>query len=502
MNASRNRRGPRPHLIALGLIATGIATGVAPFTAAAQSWEVYSGLNPHREQLHGVADVQFCAGGGQVAAGTQTAPAGTPGFNNIVVERKNIANPVAGPWRYSYDSGRSEDGRGIVEYTDGSGFAVVGTLDTLATPVQTHLTISKVDCNGAMVWHRSYGTTAGKQIAWDILRAATGDPAFGTSAGDLIALGEYNTGSANFVRVVRTTSGGALIWMRDYSVPTAPTQLTGRGITEVETPSLADNLVVAGGFGNNAAIFQIDGNNGAFICGSQVPGLGVSRFNDITRHGASGSTIAPGFTAVGETRSAAGGLPQAYVASYRSTGCALQRQVEWGSPNESETAQAVTTTRATTFSTVPGGQLLIVGNLVGPYLGANSSDVWSHLMVPITLAPYTAGGYTGMRYGTQGAGLAGVEIVADVAESDKGAHFVGTTTSDWDGLGDPADGYSVRMGFSGMKTLCSVPWSAAVTALTPFSALTVTPTAVSPSTQFNPLPRAALPAALCCGIGP
>jgi hypothetical protein len=76
------------------------------------------------------------------------------------------------------------------------------------------------------------------------------------------------------------------------------------------------------------------------------------------------------------------------------------------------------------------------------------------------------------------------------------------TTSNWDGLADPADGYSVRMGFNGMRTLCSVPWSGAVTALTPFTTLVVSPTPISPSTQFNPLPPVALPAALCCGIGP
>lgn len=478
------------------------AFAAMPLSSVAQSWEVYSGLNPHREQLHGVADVQFCAGGGQVATGTQTVPPTVAGFSNIVIERKNAANPVAGPWRFSYDSGRSEEGRGIVEYADGTGFAIVGTMDALTTPVQTHLTISKVDCNGNMLWHRSYGTTAGKHIAWDIIRATTGDAAFGTAPGDLIALGEYNTGTTNFVRVVRVRSNGALIWMRDYSVPTALVQLTGRGIAEVETPSLADNLVVAGSYGNNAAIFQIDGNNGAFICGSQQPGQGLSRFNDIARHGASGTTIAPGFTAVGETRTASTALPQAYVASYRSTGCALQRQVHWGSPNESETAQAVTTTRATTFTTVPSGQLLIVGNIVGAYLGANSNDVWSHLMVPINLTPYIAGGYTGQRYGTQGAGLAGVETVADVAESSNGAHFVGATTSNWDGLNDPIDGYSVRMGASGMKTLCSVPWSGAITVLTPFSALSVTPTPISPSTALSPLPATPLPAALCCGIGP
>ena len=130
MNARRNHRGRRPLPTALSLI----AIALAPFAAAAQSWEVYSGLNPHREQLQGVADVQFCPGGGQVAAGTQTVPPGAAGFNNIVVERKNAANPVAGPWRFSYDSGRSEDGRGIVEYTDGSGFAVVGTLEDTFCP--------------------------------------------------------------------------------------------------------------------------------------------------------------------------------------------------------------------------------------------------------------------------------------------------------------------------------------------------------------------------------
>lgn len=494
--STRTRTSHSLSVFALAALAT------LPTAAFAQSWEVYSGLNPHREQLHGVADVQFCAGGGQVATGTQTVPPTVAGFNNIVVERKNAANPIAGPWRFSYDSGRSEEGRGIVEYTDGTGFAIVGTFDTLATPVQTHLTISKVDCNGNMVWHRSYGTTAGKHIAWDIIRASTGDGAFGTAAGDLIALGEYNTGTTNFVRVVRVRSNGALIWMRDYSVPVAILQLTGRGIAEVETPSLADNLVVAGGYGNNAAIFQIDGNNGAFICGSQLPGLGVSRFNDIARHGASGTTIAPGFTPVGETRTTTAALPQAFVASYRSTGCALQRQIHWGSPNESETAQAVTTTRATTFNTVPNGQLLIVGNIVGAYLGSNSNDVWSHLMVPIGLTAYTAGGYTGQRYGTQGVGLAGIETVADVAESSNGAHFVGATSSNWDGLNDPIDGYSVRMSFGGMRTLCSVPWSGAITLLTPNSTLAVSPIPVTPTLSLSPLPRAALPAALCCGIGP
>ncbi len=494
MNATRNDRGRRPHLMALSLI----AIGLAPFAASA-SWEVYSGLNPHQEQLRGVTDVQFCTGGGQAAVGTQRAPTGG-GFDNLIVERKIAATPVGAPsWGFSYDSGRSDRGDGIVEYTDGTGFAIVGTFDTLATPTQTHLTISKVDCNGNMLWRRSYGTTAGVNIAWDIIRANTGNPPL-TSAGDFIALGEYTVNGVPFVRVVRVDSNGNLRWMRDYNVP-AGTPFFGRGIAEVDTPSITDNLVVAGGIANSAAIFQIDGDNGNFICGSQLPGLGVSRFNDITRNITS-PVIAPSFTAVGETRTAAGALPQALVASYRSTGCALQRQIHWGSPNESETAQAVTTTRANTFNTVPVGQLLITGNVVGPFLGVNSSDVWTHLMVPIQLTAYTAGGYTGQRYGTQGVGLAGTETVVDVAEGSNGAHFVGATRSNWDGLNDLLDGYSVRMGFSGMKTLCSVPWSGPITALQPNTLLAVTPNPITPTVPLTPLPRSLLPADLCCGIGP
>ena len=495
-NAFKAGPGQRPAIYAI------LASALLSLSAQAQtSWEVHSGLNPHQERLQGVTDVRFCAGGGKASVGTQRVPAGTPGFDNIVVQRMDVANPVAGPWRFTYDSGRSDQGGGIVEYTDGSGFAIVGTLDTLATPAQTYLTISKVDCNGNMLWHRRYGAINGRNVSWDIIRATTGDPLFNTAAGDLIALGEYvdNTGAA-FVRVVRVDANGNQRWTRDYNVPNNVV-LTGRGIAEVDTPSLTDNLVVAGGVGSNAAIFQIDGNNGNFICGSQLPGLGVTRFNDITRNLTS-PTIAPSFTAVGETRASSTALPQAFVASYRSTGCALQRQVHWGSPNESETAQAVAVTRANTFNTVPAGQLLIAGNITGPFQGVNSSDVWTHLMVPIQLAAYTAGGYTGQRYGTQAAGLAGTETVADVAESGTGAYFVGATNSNWDTFNDPLDGYSVRMSVNGMRTLCSIGWSGVITALQPVTTLTVTPVQTAPPLTLNPLPRAQIPAGLCCGIGP
>lgn len=496
--STRTRTSHSLSVFALAVLAT------LPTAAFAQSWEVYSGLNPHREQLHGVADVQFCAGGGQVATGTQIVPPTVAGFNNIVVERKNAANPIAGPWRFSYDSGRSEEGRGIVEYTDGTGFAIVGTFDTLATPVQTHLTISKVDCNGNMVWHRGYSWTAGSNVSWDIIRASTGTPALNTNPGDLIALGEYTVNGLNYARIVRVKSQGQLIWTRDYGVA-AGLQLYSRGIAEVDTPSATDHLVVAGGLGNNATIFEVDGDNGTFVCGTQSPGLGVSRFNDITRHGGV-TSIAPGFTAVGETRAPAGGSSQAYVASY-TTGpaapCALTNQVQWGSSAANESAQAVTTTYGNTFTSVPVGSLLIAGNIVGPYsTNPNSADVWTHVMTPIALTPFSSPSYTtGQRFGTFMAGLSGGETVADVTESTNGGFFVGTTFSPWIS-GDLQHGYTTWMRAANTGTQCSVPWSAPVTTLTLSSAFVLPSTRFDPSVILPALPRSPINAAYCCNIGP
>lgn len=505
MNATRKNRGLRSRWIAAALI----AAGLAPSAVAAQSWELHSGLNPHREVLRGVVDVRYCPGGGMASAGAQEMPPGTPGGGNIVVERVYTATPSAPltppSWRYSYDSGFSEYGGGIVEYTDGSGFAVVASRVESTSPQVTRLTISKIDCNGNMVWHRGYGLTGGYNISWDIIRADSGTPALGTNPGDLIAVGEYTVNGFNYVRVVRAEKNlGNLIWTRDYSMP-AGVQSYGRGIAEVDTPSTTDHLIVAGGLGNNAAIFEVDGDNGAFVCGTQSPGLGISRFNDITRHG--GATgIAPGFTAVGDTR-APGAPSQAYIASYvtgPTAPCAIKKQIHWGVGTDNESAQAVTTTLGASFSGVPAGQLLIAGNVVGPYsTNPNSADVWTHVMTPNVLTPFVSSPLypSGQRYGTFLAGLSGAETVADVAESTGGGYFVGMTTSPWI-IGDPQQGYSTWMDFNGTKTGCSVPWKAPAITLATSSPFTLSDPRYDPSVWLHPLPRKPIKAEYCCNYSP
>lgn len=474
------------------------ALALWPALAAAQNWEVHSGLSPHRDRLRGAVDVRFCTGGGLAAAGTQTVPSTSPGFDNLLVQRLSANNPTVTFWRNSYDSGRTESGAGIAEFRDGTGFAVVGVRNPLSTPAQTFLTISKVDCNGNMVWHNGYGPTAGRNLAWDIIRTETGDAAFNTGAGDFVAVGEYILNGVQYVHVVRIRPNGAVSWMREYAAP-GGAALYGRGIAEVDSSGAGtDNLVIAGGVGANAAILQIDGNTGVPVCGQQLPGLGIARFNDVAAHGGVGN-IAPGFTAVGETSPPTGGSQQAFVASYRNLACTLQGQVEWGASTDNESAQSVATTGTGSFSTVPVGQLLIVGNVDGAFGGTTSRDVWSHLMVPIMLTPYTAGGYTGQRYGTNGIALAGTERSESVAMAASGAYLVGTTTSNWTGAGD-SQGYSVRMSVSGMKTQCSVPWTAPAVPLTPNAGLQVASTIVGPAVGFPALTPAPIKADFCCGI--
>lgn len=474
------------------------ALALWPTLVAAQNWEVHTGLSPHRDRLRGVVDVRFCTGGGQAASGTQTVPSTLPGFDNLLVQRLDANNPIVGFWRNSYDSGRTESGAGIAEFRDGTGFAVVGVRNPLTTPAQTFLTISKVDCNGNMIWHNGYGPSAGFNVAWDIIRTNTGDAAFNTGPGDFVAIGEYFVNGLQRVRVVRIRPSGAVSWIREYAAP-ANAPLSGRGIAEVDSIAVGtDNLVFAGGVGTSAAIVQIDGNTGLPVCGLQLPGLANALFNDVAAHGGLPG-IAPGFTAVGQTLGGAGGTQQAFVASFRNLGCALQRQVHWGATTDAESAQSVTTTTATSFTTVPAGQLLIVGNVDGPFGGTNSRDVWSHLMVPITLTPYTAGGYTGQRYGTNGVALAGTERVESVAIAASGAYLVGTTFSNWTGAGDP-QGYSVRMSVSNLKTQCSVPWAAPIAPLAQSSPLVVTSGLVQPPVNFPALIRAPINAGYCCGI--
>jgi hypothetical protein len=482
--------------IVCGLI---LLTTLSP-TALAISWERISGLSTQRESHRGVAAVQFCAGGGHIAVGSQIPITGSPPNAHLLAER---LDPNGNPgWRYTYDSGSAEQAAEVVEYTDGSGFAILGTIDPAGTPAISRLTISKIDCSGNMLWQRGYGPVAGVNAAWDLIRANTGD-GITTFPGDLIALGEFTpNGGSTRVLLLRIRSNGALIWMREYATPTA-LPLYGRGVAEVETPAIADDIVVAGGAGSRAAFFQVKGDNGAAVCGAQLPGLGYARFNDIARHGSGAGTVAPGFTLVGETQPAPFPPRQIFVASYRSSGCALQRQIQWGSSTDDETAQAVTTTRTGTFNSVAAGQLLIVGNVTGPYGSATASvDAWAHLMVPVGLTPYTAGGYIGQRYGTQRVGLSGAESALAVAEGATDAYIAGSSSSPWTGV-DPLHALTMRISFNFMKTQCSASWSAPTSVLSLTSALTTTSTVNGQVAGLIPPLRAPLTThAYCCGTGP
>ena len=158
---------------------------------------------------------------GYIAVGTHFAD----GLAQVYVVRTN--NNGSRAWEKYYDiqdDDNHDHGWGIVELSDGSGFAVTGHTfrDTRAEDVF----IMKIDCSGNVVWTETYGTEW-EEYGHDIIEAQTGDPTQNppTNSGDLVVAGwaDYEDANENHhmdAYMLRVTSAGVLIWNRVYD--TAP----------------------------------------------------------------------------------------------------------------------------------------------------------------------------------------------------------------------------------------------------------------------------------------
>ena len=217
--------------------------------------------------------------GGSISVGT-AAPAGVN--TNMLAERLNVSAGLI--FRFQYDSaGQPEQAAQVVEFRDGSGFAVVGSVGpTSITAPGSRFVITKIGCNGAPIWRFSYGDTTDYNTGWDILQTVSGDSAFSTQTSDLVALGKYYkpaTATAPAVhrtRIVRTRSNGTIIWARDYQTSIAG-DFELHAITELApvAPSLTGDLVAVGRIGSQTAVMQVNGNTGAVVCTASTRGLGV-----------------------------------------------------------------------------------------------------------------------------------------------------------------------------------------------------------------------------------
>lgn len=477
-----------------------------PSAAMASNWEMTSGLPSHREVHRGTKEIRTCSTtGGSLSVGT-ASPSGPN--TNMLAERLNISAGLV--FRFQYDSaGLPEQAAQVVEFRDGTGFAMVGSIDPTSTTAPTsRFVITKIGCNGAPIWRFAYGDTTDYNTAWDILQTVSGDSAFSTQPGDLVALGKYYkppTPTAPVIyrtRIVRTRSTGTLIWARDYQA-----SITGdfelHAITELApvAPSLTGDLVAVGRIGGQTAVMQVNGNTGAVVCTSRTNGLGVAQYHDVVAVRTTAGT--PEFLAVGETGAASTAQQQVYLSRFVPN-CLLRVHTHWGATGDREIGYGTDLTLATTYAGAPAGVMMLGGEVNGPYGGvALSQDAFMHLAHPQTLMPYvlpTGLPVIGKRYGTQGA-LA--EKAFTITAGNNGAYFGGSTSTNWLANGDPLHALTVHPDVSAFKTLCTVDWAPPATNLPLVSGtFGVTVTAKTMSQLALPTPISVTPQSPCCTIVP
>lgn len=477
-----------------------------PSAAMASNWEMTSGLPSHRDVHRGTKEVRTCASpGGSISVGTATPT----GINtNMLAERLNVSAGLL--FRFQYDSaGQPEQAAQVVEFRDGTGFAVVGSIDptSAATPT-SRFTITKIGCNGAPIWRFAYGDTTDYNTGWDILQTSSGDAAFSTQAGDLVALGKYYrppTAAAAAVyrtRIVRTRSTGTIIWARDYQASIVG-DFELHAITELVpvAPGLTGDLVAVGRIGGQTAVMQVNGNTGAVVCTSRTNGLGVAQYHDVVA--VKTSTGSPEFLTVGETGVASTAQQQVYLSRFVPN-CLLRVHTHWGATGDREIGYGADLTLPTTYAGAPAGVMMIGGEVDGPYGGvALSQDAFMHLAHPQSLMPYvlpTGLPAIGRRYGTQGA-LA--EKAFSISAANNGAYFGGSTSTNWLANGHPLHALTVRPDVSGFKTVCTVDWVPPATSL-PLVSSTFGVTVTAKTMSQLPLPTLiSVPAqSPCCTVVP
>ena len=497
MNASRKDTVPAAAL-ALACLA------LLPAAAMASNWEMTSGLATQKEVHTGNREVRACAGGGSVSVGTATTAGGG---TDLLIERLNVSAGLI--WRNQYDTaGRPERAAKVAEFRDGTGFAVVGSIDpTPGGALNSYFTITKFDCGGNPVWRFYYGDTIDYNSGFDILQATSGDAASGTAAGDLVALGKYYKPAAGGLpavyrpRIARTRSAGAAIWVRDYQAAIAG-DFELQAIAELPpvAPSLTGDLVAVGKLNGETTLMQVNGNTGNVVCTARTTGLGTAQFHDVV---GVKTSAGPEVLAIGETTPASGGTQQVYLARFVSN-CLLRVHTVWGSSGDRQIGWSNDLTLATTYSGAPAGVLVIAGEVNGPYgTLANSQDAFTHLAHPQSLLPYVlASGapVIGKRYGTQGA-LA--EKAYAVSAGSNGAYFAGASGTDWLANGDPLHALTVRPDAGSFKTVCSVDWNPPANAL-PLSSNVYTVTTLAKTfNQLSVPTRIPLPNQQpCCTIVP
>jgi hypothetical protein len=435
--------------LAAAFVATASAAHAQPFEFA------YGAAASVETGARRVSPVHLCPGGGFIAVGSSGT---APGTRVYVLRTRPNGAPI---WEFLYDvapTAAGDAGNSLVELRDGSGFVIAGS--TTGGTTGLDVLLMKIDCNGKPRWTSEYHSP-GAEVAFDVIEAASGDPAFHTQKGDLVVAGFATspTGNASGL-LLRTNAGGTLIWNRRYEL--AGTAGVFRALTEA-APSggtSTGDIVAVGQLkssaGQQALVSRVSGNTGLMgaaphctaMYGSGPSSPGRQDFQSVVELTA--ATGAKHLAMVGSTFSS----PMAddlYLVLTDPNPCVpkIERQVGDAATAPFGEEIAFDVKELTTPTGIaPVGSLVLTGS-AGKLGGA--SDAFLLAVDPVSLAPVAG---SGRLYGSHGVGR---EVGHSLAVAPNGFIIAGSTTTDFQGIGDPGDLYLVGPDANG-KTLCELAW--------------------------------------------
>jgi hypothetical protein len=471
------------------LMAAGVlAAAVAPVALAQSEW-VYGPTASVDQGSRRVSAVPAVCGGGFVSVGTGT-PSGSTNSNVYVVRTTAAGAPI---WELQYDIGPGSIDRGesIAVLAAGSGFVVAGSTQAASTaPADAFL--MRLNCGGGIVWLNLYGSSLAEG-ALDVIEAQSGDAAFGTAAGDLVAAGFATSTAGNpDAMLFRVRNNGALIWHRRYDVGSAREQFRALAEARPIAPALTGDIVAAGWLNNSTStlgdqgyVARVNGNNGligaAPQCAAHYGDSTTQRFEAVTDLRATTSVL--GHLVFGGVTNSATSSNDIYLLRTQANPCLPLQQRRIGDPvtgalgdewlfGLKEIAVAMPTPNIAPF-----GNLALTGYAGRAATSVLDNDAFLLVSNPTTLAP-NAG--SGRLYGDHGTRQ---EVGVSVFPHAAGFTIAGWDDADPQAVGDPRDLYLINADPNG-KTSCEATW-APTDSVPPFPVSVVTPV-VAPFMTASP----------------
>jgi hypothetical protein len=438
------------HRHPLGALAFAAALAGIAAPAAAQNFEAFYGDADSRDRSEDVKAVRQCKGEGSILVGTRTTALGNSAA--LVTRVDPLGVPI---WQRSYRVGGAafSEANAVVEYRDGSGFAITGS----ASPSSTYIYVMRLDCEGEPRWTLLLANQADghRGIGFDIIEAPASLAT--VSTGDVVVVGDERlpvAGGTTHGRIARVDAFGNLVYNNAYVEPERIPGLRFRAATLARSSAGTMSDVVIAGSAGRFTDWNFDRRglmfrarlDGTPICNAMLgvfdsPSedyLGVTR---IAAPAFSGQTLLVGTFTPG----AAIAGQQGYLTRFRAGNCEPLRQSRWPFPG-GETAELadVAELPAAAFG---NARFAVVGTVRG---AINPSDGFVAEATTFDLAPLPF-----QRFGQQ---QPGIEVLRALDPLGDRVLAAGHTDRDWQGVGDPRDSYLVQTD-PALRSQCSLTWT-------------------------------------------